>query len=489
MIQSCSKICGSQLSVSGQEKQTNCSFYLRVTLFAIGIIGTIVAALILFDVPGLNQLGTTAGWTMLSVSVVSLLSGLAQKHVQNHCLEFSETSTHSSINSEASNSSEILKNLEEGVKKSLKPSSLNSVVRTSPATLEISEETLSNLKKELPSILKKSNVNATFYDGQKDNLIFSLKCAPHLIFKLCRNDNESIQKRFNDSAKAREICQNYHLDLLKIPLADLIEATLEGKSYKIVVEERMDASSDQEINDKLYETYAEKLNETIRQLTCFICLSGFSDMAPRNAPILVNQLDLKNVTNVPVGLVDFGELGSSIAGLFGIQSKLMPRRGLIGCIQPNQFNIVIDEAKKHLPFNKEFEERMKNAIELRTKELEDQKALAKFYEEAKITKGDEKIKLQGEELGFSGQDEQDADQIIAEINQAIEGHSNKKTIQSKRLVRLYPNNIKDIREHPDALEPEGIFHRVIQKLIEKKQIFSSKFDQEQGVMKRFILQA
>jgi hypothetical protein len=66
--------------------QTKLSIGLRVTAIALGTIAMIVSILMLCSIPGLSQLGTTAGWIIFTIGAGLALLGIAIKCVKETSL-------------------------------------------------------------------------------------------------------------------------------------------------------------------------------------------------------------------------------------------------------------------------------------------------------------------------------------------------------------------------------------------------------------------
>ena len=67
-----------------RREQTEFSLYVRVTALAVGILLALMGTLILLGVPHLNLLGTTKGWTCLSLGLVLAMAGASMKCVAHH---------------------------------------------------------------------------------------------------------------------------------------------------------------------------------------------------------------------------------------------------------------------------------------------------------------------------------------------------------------------------------------------------------------------
>lgn len=78
----------------GGEKQIHLSIGLRITGLALGIIAAVIGILILFNLPGLSQFGTTTGWIAISIGVFLVLLSASIKCVQQRSLEDKKIADH-----------------------------------------------------------------------------------------------------------------------------------------------------------------------------------------------------------------------------------------------------------------------------------------------------------------------------------------------------------------------------------------------------------
>jgi hypothetical protein len=95
MTQVYSIACGLPFCQSEQGKQTNLSICLRVAAIVLGILAAIAGILIFFNIPGLSQLGTTTGWTLVSIGILLIIVGTSikcmKKQSDRHIEQASET--------------------------------------------------------------------------------------------------------------------------------------------------------------------------------------------------------------------------------------------------------------------------------------------------------------------------------------------------------------------------------------------------------------
>ncbi len=263
-------------------------------------------------------------------------------------------------------------------------------------------------KRQIEAYEKGSISPDKIYTCRDGHTVFTLSSAPGYIFK----KQEDAEQRYESMLLAQTVCRTHQLGLLKIPHARLIG--------KYIVEEKLELEN-ASIQEENFKKYASSINETIRQLAVFICKTGFSDVSWRNNPVLSNSGDLKKIA-----LIDLEELNPSEEfagiGLFGVPSEkgisIPTRRGLIGCVNENQGNIIRKVADKELPsyafmFNESYQRR-KN-------ELEEERKLEQFYEKRGIKTGKELIPIDS-----LGEEEKLVAAIVNELIQKSNGEDSKK---------------------------------------------------------------
>lgn len=119
--------------------------------------------------------------------------------------------------------------------------------------------------------------------------------------------------------EAEEIIENTGLPLLKIPQAKLLRIELEGKTYEILAEHKLEITPDPKTQKGYFSDYAEQLNDVVFQLTRFICKTGFSHLERRKIPVINNQVDEKG--NRCIALLDVGETRGVKIGIFGNEQR------------------------------------------------------------------------------------------------------------------------------------------------------------------------
>ena len=238
--------------------------------------------------------------------------------------------------------------------------------------------------------------------------------------------------------KAKEVCLANHLGLLIIPQSKLV--TVSGKTF--IVEKFLDLNPIEWAQESLYITYANQMEEAIRQLSILIAKTGFSDVTWRNIPILNEEPGYEGPRRI--GLIDLEGLGSSLDGFIGF--FMNGSRGLINCLASERLiDIVIEEARNHgvLISN----EQAQSAKKICRARLEFDEGLKKFYKEKKIEVGNELIEIDESLLDFSEYADEKkykansannlkntAIALIKEINCQIKESSPKNSVEGRRRI-------------------------------------------------------
>jgi hypothetical protein len=250
----------------------------------------------------------------------------------------------------------------------------------------IDEATKSLLKKHFKEITEGKDTENIKFHGVTDaaNKVFSLKTAPGLIFKTSLGKNftgltpraeclkENVESRYREMERSKMICKTNRLGLLMIPEACKFSLAIEREDcryvkdeFTFIAERCIDIAHSDHNQERLYAKNKDKMYELIRQLTVFICKSGFSDVAWRNIPL--SNTSLRSALKVV--LIDLEEMKSAATGIFGAKGAGR-RPGLINCVTPEQARIVIEEAKKHLEWTDELEALANSALKQRETEWE-----------------------------------------------------------------------------------------------------------------------
>lgn len=220
--------------------------------------------------------------------------------------------------------------------------------------IEIPSKIQEELERLLPTIKDFADDEDIEWISKANNLVFSLKAAPDLVFKMAQpyrnirtkkgwaNAKQLDEKRFANSVKAKEICLAHGLDLLEVPATRKIEIG----NQTINAEKRQKISSSQERQEDFYYELSG-LNRTVKQLTTFGVKARFSDIAWRNIPILDD--DPEYAGDRRVALIDVEEMESARVGIFGSKTPagVITRTGLINCLtSEEQIDIALKEAKR-----------------------------------------------------------------------------------------------------------------------------------------------
>lgn len=338
--------------------------------------------------------------------------------------------------------------------------------------VNISPETIAAIESSFQKIMKGEDTDGMhFYKSQHAFRVFTLAEAPGLVFKMNAAEVDgSLQERYHAMIQAKVVCMVHYLSLLIIPHAKLFTINIEGKQHEVIAEEKLDITPEESKQEELYEQYAPKLDEAIRQFAFLIIKRELSDIEWRNVPLLNSSLEEQQCRIAAIDLEPIRPFGRDGAecGLFG--SAYYRRRGLINCVSKAQGEIVVDEARKHLWVGSNLVERMQESQAKRKEELEDIRKLRIFYEEHNIQSGNEQIAIDLKKLEFPGYNQSEkfcrlAHQLLREINTTVSQSSHEQSIKKRRTIYINTNeygefyrmdyNCPDI--NPDAKHEEQTF--------------------------------
>ena len=214
--------------------------------------------------------------------------------------------------------------------------------------IDLPQETVDTIQRLVPKIVEKEEDPEIIWYSNGNNLVFSLRSNPNLVFKLvsphratmCHGrlmfSTEYANERFAHMKKAYKVCLEHHLDRLKVPHAKLFEVALDDTTAGIIAEERLDIESNTSAQEQLWQQ-TEGMEETLRQLCVFIKETGFCDVVIPNVPIIRNSHD--------VAVIDVEHMGDAAGGFFGTEES--GSCGLVGCVfSEKQLNFVLSEAQK-----------------------------------------------------------------------------------------------------------------------------------------------
>jgi uncharacterized protein YeaO (DUF488 family) len=206
-----------------------------------------------------------------------------------------------------------------------------------PMTLKIKPETLVQVQADLPAIFaRKKNKETkkwegpclpgyTYYNSQSSHRVFSLDSEPNIIFKIQAEGNEdSMRQRIKNVRIGRLVCKKKKFKSLKVPKAELHMMTFEGRSIQVMAEQKLDLHPFQ-VSKTAYKYAAATLPTLIEELTRFICLTLYSDVAVRNIPLYQGRTALR------AALIDLEEFGGSRLGIYGgvYGPRRFKRKGLV----------------------------------------------------------------------------------------------------------------------------------------------------------------
>ncbi|PKK41301.1 hypothetical protein CI102_14510 [Trichoderma harzianum] len=220
--------------------------------------------------------------------------------------------------------------------------------------VELSSDTKTTLCETIASSREKL-VNGDPVDGV-DILkkgIFSLHCAPDVVFKFSDGDGLELRSRWHRAMQSfASIHKQPKFDSLVFPRQTLFELQVNGKEGIVIAEERLPLANNYLVHKQRYESLGSRLEPALRNLTKFIVLSGFSRVEFKTIPILHKQ-ELEPGANPKIGLVNLGSCG----GIHGEHARKtyhdaffgngQTSRGLFRCIAPEHFAVVKSEASKH----------------------------------------------------------------------------------------------------------------------------------------------
>lgn len=198
---------------------------------------------------------------------------------------------------------------------------------------------LDEIRDNIDMILTKKYKGATFYITKDTIQVFELYNYKNYVFKV-----GNMSKRFANIINGKRICNTKKFDLLLIP--DITIATIKdanGKLYEILMEEKIDIE-DKKQSKSTFENQPQYLNDTIEQLSKFICETHFSGVDFRNIPIIKENYVTNGLTKKRIALIDLEDMESSEIGLFGGPRVL----GLLRCVDNIQhLNIIKNVAVEY----------------------------------------------------------------------------------------------------------------------------------------------
>jgi hypothetical protein len=324
--------------------------------------------------------------------------------------------------------------------------------------ISISGETIAKIQTSMKNVLQcKEEDGVKLYSSQCSHRVFALDTAPGLIFKMKASKNchslgkdDSMKARYQTMINAQTVVRTHQLGLLVIPHAKLFTVHAENEDYEIIAEQKMDINPHKGAQEQFFQDYADSLHETIRQFATFICKTGYSDVEWRNNPILNNSLDVQG--NRKIALIDIEEMDSSETGLFG---GGLGRRGLVGCVNEKQWEIVETVAKQNGINTSSFE----GAVAKRKEELAEDRKLSKYYATKNIVTGDEPVHVNESTLDYSEHSEkvdklkEVTRDLINTINDQISKTSPENSVKGRRYIYINTNIKPFSRPNNELIDP------------------------------------
>jgi hypothetical protein len=265
------------------------------------------------------------------------------------------------------------------------------------------------------------------YHSQKNHRVWSLTDYPEYVLKM-KADDKIVQKNVDDSMEARfdaivraELAVfNQRLNLLVIPRTVLLNVDYNGYSHSIICQEKINISFDESWIEYEYNYFGCKLNEAIMQLTRFICMTGYYDVAWRNNPVIND-----NYENCKLALIDL-ESPRFFEPMIGIVK-------LVQCINSEQIDIVQNIAYKCCKFDCTL---FNHAREQRLQELIYIENLNYFYDMKAIKNGDEEIILDSHFLKtLETEISEYVVKIVCDLNNVIK-NNNRLSIKNRRQISI-----------------------------------------------------
>lgn len=157
---------------------------------------------------------------------------------------------------------------------------------------------------------------------------------PQFVFKLyigySQKDTrfEHMEKRYENSILAKQICDAHNLNLLIVPKAKKYTFENGRRMGIVVLEECVDINSTDSGQRELYDKHQNDLNETVRQLVDFVAKTGFYDINPRNVPIVNEVLGFQGSRRVALVDLEFMDRNKELSGFSGLMNCLFSEKQL-----------------------------------------------------------------------------------------------------------------------------------------------------------------
>ncbi len=361
--------------------------------------------------------------------------------------------------------------------------------------MNISQSTREKIQGLIPKILNREDDPQIEWISKRNNAIFSLVDQPDQVFKY---NLKKADERYENMVKALRVCLIHRLGLLVIPHAKKFTVEHADQNYTFIAEERLKINPHGGVQEHLYHIYGKSLSESMDQMGTFIDLTDYSDPKWGNLPVIDDQPDFQGSRRI--ALLDIEEMDGASLGFFG--NPAARRKGLLGCVNEDQIEKVIEKAKK---INPKLIERSKKD---RLKDIASYHQLQQFYKEKDIVHGKELLRVDIDSLGINLDEEQEieipqdnceasapdkqkislrkvTEDVIMEINELIKKTPDDESPKGKRHFIL------NTRHEPFSLyknwqiQEESCLKHIINALVKEKHLF--KLDMETGF--GFVIQA
>lgn len=379
--------------------------------------------------------------------------------------------------------------------------------------IHISPNLIAKIQDLMPKILAREKDPDINWLSSGNNLVFTIASDPNLVFKLappsrCIGRGERViyskeiaDESFENTVRAKEVCLVKGLEsLLLIPHTKKIEIEASGQKLTLVAQERFKFNQGQGMQEEFYQKLTG-LEEAENAVGILIAETGWSDVVPRNIPIVDDQEVCWGSRRIVA--IDLEEMESAATGFFGGDNGSC---GLIGCLSSErQIDTILAIARRYtiIPLGSSLE---KVKAE-RMKEIELEQRLRAFYENKGIAKNAralihiDDLSLLGFNLeeqavlrkpSFEGQGAEKVLRIQLElvtmreaitnvvqyINNALQNASEESSTQAKRYVHIDTNDgilqnyfCLPLPEMALSKVGKGWVRRIIDALVEKGYLF------------------
>jgi hypothetical protein len=252
----------------------------------------------------------------------------------------------------------------------------------------------------LEDIIKKNflNENILFHNSRCHHRVFELKSFPQWIFKSATSDEDppedvrgDILGSFIQMAQAQTVIRVDGLKFLVIPRSQTFPVSLDDRIFIFLVQQKLDFAPYFDAQEKLF--CRDSMDEPIKQCAQLLCKIPCDDVNWSNFVVLsgTNQIGLLDYERIDK---DCPKIAGVIRGLFG-GGLSRTSRGLVGCVNEHQGEIIEEVAREKAIPTEEFAE----AQQQRIREIKKDQEMADFYLQHNIQHGDDPIKVK--DLDFS----------------------------------------------------------------------------------------